>query len=118
MKKIIFTLVLILTISATYSQGKYHKRQNVFYVESAAKEYNLNEDQQKELSEARMEMVTVYITKNQAFKAGDITKEEKKTATRKASKIYHNKLSKITGKSYNEMKPWLAEMRKKIKEVK
>jgi len=118
MKKIIFTLILILTISTTYSQGKYHQRQNAHYVEAAAKEFSLDKKQQEELSEVRMEMVKAYMTSNKAFKNEEITKEERKARNRKASQTYHKAMSKITGKSYKEMKAWLANMRKELKTVK
>lgn len=118
MKKIIIALILVLSFSSAYSQGKYHQRQNTYYVEAATKEYSLDKKQQEELSEIRMEMVTIYITNNKAFKNDEITKEEKKAKNREASKVYHNKLAKLTGKSYKEMKPWLANMRKELKKVK
>lgn len=118
MKKIIFTLVLFLSISAMYSQGKYHYRQNAYYIEAAAKEFSLDKKQQEELSEVRMEMVKAYMSSNKAFKDDEITKEEKKARNRKASQTYHKAMSKITGKSYKEMKAWLANMRKELKTVK
>lgn len=118
MKKIIFTLVLILSISAVYSQGKYHYRQNTYYVEAAAKEFSLDKKQQKELSEVRMEMVKAYMTSNKAFKNEEITKEEKKAKNREASQTYHKAMSKITGKSYKEMKPFLDRLREELKTVK
>jgi len=118
MKKIIIVLILVLSFSSAYSQGKYHQRQNAHYVEAAAKEFSLDKKQQAELSEIRMDMVKVYMSSNKAFKSDDITKEEKKAKNREASKAYHNKLAKLTGKSYKDMKPWLANMRKELKNVK
>ena len=118
MKKLIIALLLFATVATSYGQNKYHERQNEAYIEAAAKEFDLDKKQQKELSEIRMEMVTAYITSNKAFKADEITEEEKKELTKAASKEYHNKLAKLTGKTYKDMKPWLAEMREEHKKVK
>jgi len=117
MKKIVLTLLLFVAFATSYGQGKHHEKQNDYYVEAAAKEFDLDKKQQKEVSEIRMEMVTTYITSNKSLKAGDITKEEKKELTKTASQAYHNKLSKITGKSYKEMKPWLDKMRDELKNI-
>ena len=118
MKKLIIALLLFASVATSYAQGKFHDRQNEAYIEAAAKEFDLNEKQQTELSEIRMEMVKVYITSNKSFKAGDITKEEKKELTKEASKTYHNKLAKLTGKAYKDMQPWLKKMREELKKVK
>ncbi len=118
MKKILITLLLFVTFTVVYGQNKYQERQNNHYVEAAAKEFNLDKKQQVELSEIRMEMVSAYISSNKSFKAGDITQDEKKGITKEASKVFHNKLSEITGKTYAEMKDWLVEMRKELKTVK
>ncbi|QHI39225.1 hypothetical protein IMCC3317_46300 [Kordia antarctica] len=118
MKKILITLVLIMAFVSTYGQNKYHERQNKVYIEAAAAEYSLDDKQQAELSEARMEMVAVYVSSNKAFKNDEISKEKKQELTREASKLYHNKMSKITGKSYKDMKPFLEKMREELKKVK
>ena len=118
MKKIVLTLVLFVAFVATATaQGKHHEKQNDYYVEAAAKEFDLDKDQQKELSIIRMEMVTAYITSNKSLKAGDITKDEKKELTKAASQVFHTKLAKMTGKTYKEMKPWLDKMRDELKNL-
>ena len=118
MKKLIIALLLFATVTTSFAQGKFHERQNTAYIEAAAKEFDLDEKQQVELSDFRMEMVKAYITSNKAFKAEEITKEEKKKLTKEASKVYHNKLSELTGKAYKEMQPWLKKMREELKKVK
>ena len=118
MKKLIIALLLFVSVATSYGQGKFHERQNTAYIEAAAKEFNLDGKQQAELSEIRMEMVKAYITSNKSFKADEITKEEKKELTKEASKVYHNKLSKLTGKAYKDMQPWLKKMREELKKVK
>lgn len=118
MKKIIIVLITVLSFSSMYSQGKFHQRQNTHYVEAAAKKFNLDAKQEATLSEVRMDMVKAYMSSNKAFNNDEITKEEKKAKNREASKVYHTKLAKLTGKSYNDMKPWLAKMREELKDVK
>ncbi|WP_452228488.1 MULTISPECIES: hypothetical protein [unclassified Lacinutrix] len=119
MKKIVLTLLLLfVTVATSFGQGKFQLRQNAHFVEAAAKEYNLDDKQQAELSEFRLEMVSAYMKSNQDSKAGDITKEEMKASNREASKTFHNKLSKLTGKAYADMKDWLDEMREELKKVK
>ena len=119
MKKIALTLILFVAfVSTSYGQGKYHEKQNNYYVEAAAEEFNLDKGQQKELSEFRMDMVKAYMSSNKDFKAGDITQDKKKELNTEASTTFHNKLSKLTGKTYPEMKDWLDEMREELKKVK
>ena len=118
MKKLIIALLLFASVATSYGQNKYQERQNKAYTEAAAKEFSLDEKQQIEVSEIRMEMVEVYISSNKSFQAGDITKEEKKELTKAASAEFHNKLAKLTGKNYKEMKPWLDNMREELKKVK
>ena len=118
MKQIVLTLLLFVAFTTSYAQGPYHERQNAHYVEAAAKEFDLDKKQQKELSEIRMEMVTTYITSNKSYKGGDISEEEKKELTKAASQTFHKKLSDLTGKPFKEMQPWLAKMRDELKTVK
>lgn len=118
MKKTILAVLLIAFFTTTYGQNKYHERQNKFYVEAAAEEFNLNQDQQKELSEFRMEMVKTYIANNKAKNEGEIQEEAMKKNNREASKNFNNALIKLTGKSYKELEPFLNRMRKELKSVK
>lgn len=118
MKKIVLTLLLVVAFTTTYGQNKYQERQNKYYVEAAAKEFNLNEDQQKELTEIRTTMVIAYGESHKAFTAGDITKEEKLAKNGESSKVFNNAVIKLTGKTYKELVPFFNRMRKELKEVK
>jgi hypothetical protein len=118
MKKIILTLLLVVSISVTYGQNKYQERQNKYYVEAAVKEFNLNEDQQKELTDIRTVMVLAYGESHQAFTAGDIAKEEKQAKNSEASKVFNNAVIKLTGKTYQELVPFFDRMREELKSVK
>ena len=118
MKKIILTLLLVVSFSAIYGQNKFQERQNKYFVEAAAKEYNLNEAQQKELTELRTTMVVAYGESQKEAKAGTITKEEKKAKNGEASKAFNNGVIKLTGKNYKELAPFFKRMREELKEVK
>ncbi len=115
MKKIFLVLVLVMSVSASFGQNKWHISQNDKFVAAAAVEYNLDEDQQEVLRESRMEMVTAYLNSNKDFKNGDITKDEKKEITSKASKAFNTTMTKLTGKSYKELKPFFDRMREELK---
>ena len=118
MKKIILTLVLVVAFTASYGQNKYQQRQNDYFVEAAAKEFKLNDSQQKDLKEIRTKMVIAYGESQKSFKAGDITKEEKQAKNRESSKVFNNAAIKLIGKNYKELAPFFKRMRKELKEVK
>ncbi|TXG35150.1 hypothetical protein [Seonamhaeicola maritimus] len=117
MKKIILTLVLIMSFAFTYGQTKWHEKQNKHFVEEAAKEYSLNESQQKELSENRMVMVKSFMDSNKAFKSGEITEDQKKEKNRESSKTFNGYFSQLVGKPYKEVAPFMARMRKELKNL-
>ncbi|WP_339882631.1 hypothetical protein [Polaribacter vadi] len=118
MKKIVLTLLLVVAFSTTYGQNKYQERQNKYFVEAAAKEFNLNKDQQKELAEVRTTMVLAYGESNSAMKEGTITKEEMQEKNKEASRNFNNAVIKMTGKTYKELAPFFKRMRDELKNVK
>lgn len=118
MKKIILTLLLAITFTATYSQSKHQERQNKYFVEAATKEYNLNKLQQDELKVIRTAMVVAYGEATEQEKSGDITSADKISKTQEASKNFNNALIKLTGKPYDELEPFLTKMRAELKQVK
>lgn len=118
MKKIILLLLTVVSFSTVYGQSKWHEKQNNYFVEQAAKEYNLSDDQKVELKKNRMEMVTAFISTNSALKSGEITKEERKEKTSEASKIFNSYFSQLVGKPYAEVAPFLKRMREELKNLK
>ena len=86
MKKIVLTLLLVVAFTTAYGQNKYQERQNKYFVEAAAKEFSLTDAQQVKLTEIRTEMVIAFGKSQKEFKAGDITKEERKVKNRENSK--------------------------------
>lgn len=117
MKKIFLTFVLALAFTATYGQNKWQQKQNKHFVDAAAKEYNLTEKQQKELTDYRTAMVLAFAESNKQEKNGAITTEEKKAKNKEASKAFNNAIIKLTNKTYQELNPFLARMRKELKNL-
>ena len=118
MKRIILTLVVLLTVTVTFGQNKWQQKQIKHFVDAAQTEYKLDDAQAKELTEFRTEMVVAYSALQKKVKAGDITKEEKKEKGKEISKTFNNKLIKLTGKSYKELVPFMKKMREELKNLK
>lgn len=118
MKKILLTLLLAVTFTATYSQNKYQERQNKYFVEAAAKEYSLDQAKQENLKDIRTTMVLAYGKINKQVKSNAITKDQAKAQRKEASKAFNNAMIKLTGKSYKELSPFLSRMRDELKKVK
>jgi predicted negative regulator of RcsB-dependent stress response len=118
MKKIILTLLVVMSFTFTYGQGKWQEKQNDYFVEAAAKEYDLSDDQKVELKETRLEMVKSFMDSNQKSKSGEITKDEMKASNREASKTFNSAFAKLTGKPYKELAPFLKKMREELKNLK
>ena len=107
MKRIILTLIVVLTVSVTFGQNKWQQEKINYFVEAAVKEYNLNEDQKAELIDFRTKMVMDYSNAQKAKKAGEATQEETKVKYKSYGNAFHNSFIKLTGKSYKELKPFL-----------
>lgn len=114
MKKILLFLALV-SLTTVYGQTKWHEQKNDYFVEQAAKEYNLSADKQKELKKERMKMVTVYLSSNKALKNGEITKQQRQEKTRKASKEFNSYFAKLVGKPYAEVAPFLKRIREELR---
>ena len=107
-----------MSFTFSYGQGKWQEKQNNHFVEAAAEEYNFNAEQQEELKTTRMEMVKSFMSTNKKFKSGEITIDEKKSLNREASKTFNSAFTKLTGKPYKEVKPFLTKMREELKNLK
>jgi hypothetical protein len=118
MKQIILTLALVLSFATSFGQNKYQQRQTKHYVEAAASEFGLDEGQKTSLTELRYEMVAGFAAASKSKKSGEITQDEFKVKTKELSKAFNNGIIKITGKSYPELKGFMARLRKELKTVK
>lgn len=117
MKKTFLTFAIALVFTATYGQNKWQQKLNKYFVEAAAKEYNLDETQQEKLTGYRTVMVLAFAESSKQAKEGKITTEEKKEKNKEASKVFNNAIIKLTGKNYKELSPFLERMRQELKKL-
>ncbi|SDX41869.1 hypothetical protein SAMN05444411_105134 [Lutibacter oricola] len=117
MKKILLTLVVLFTITASFGQNKWQQKQISYFVDAAVKEYSLNEDQKTELNEIRTTVIMAYINGAKKVKSGELTKNENKEITKKASNVFNKKFGKMIGKNYKEFSPFLQKIAKEIKDL-
>jgi hypothetical protein len=118
MKKTFLVLTIMLTATVTFGQNKWQEKQINHFVEVTAKEYGLDAAKKAELLEARKSLVLGYNELNQKDKAGEITKEEKQELTKEGNRNFHMAITKLTGKSYKELEPFLEKMREELKNLK
>lgn len=118
MKKVIL-IIAMLTFSissfaqatSAYNEGRF-ERSKVF-VKVATEEFDLTESQQKELYDKKVEHYEKSYEATQKFKQGEITKDEKKIPNKKFSKY----LTKLTGKTYQELKPFYEKVSREISKL-
>lgn len=118
MKQLAITFVLFLTLTTAFGQNKWQQKQINHFVDSAAKEYALSEDQKTELTEVRTMVIMSYINSAEKVKSGEMTVEEKKETTQQASNDFNLAFTKMTGKTYKEVQPFLQKMQEEIKNLK
>ncbi|MCL7752628.1 hypothetical protein [Polaribacter sp. Z022] len=117
MKKIFLTLLLVVAFTTTYGQNKWQEKQINHFVKAAQTEYNLNDDQVKELTKFRTEMVLSYSSLQKKVKSGEITGDQRKQKGKEISKTFNRKFIKLTGKSYKDLAPFMNKLRKEIKNL-
>ncbi|SDX41819.1 hypothetical protein SAMN05444411_105133 [Lutibacter oricola] len=118
MKKILVTLVLVLTVTVTFGQNKWQQKQIKYFVDAAQTEFKLDDAKTKELTSFRTDMVLEYHALQKKAKANEITKEERKEKGKEISKKFNKKLIKLTGKSYKDLAPFMDRLRKELKNLK
>ena len=113
MKKLTLIIAFITISTSAFSQNKYYEsrfdRAEVF-TQVAAEEFNLSEDQQKELYDKKLKHFEAQYEANQKFNAGEISEEEKKQPNREFSRYFNG----LTGKTYKELKPFYEKVKKEI----
>ncbi len=118
MKKIILLLLTVVSFSTAYGQSKWHEKQNNYFVEKAAKEYDLTAIQKEDLRSNRMKMVMAFVNSTTRYKAGDISLEKRKEITKEASREFNSYFSKLVGQNYKQVAPFLKRMRGELKNLK
>ena len=114
----LFLAFALITLTSTaqstseYNEGRFERSK--VYVEVAAKEFNLTEAQQKELYEKKVQHYADSYEANQKFNKGEITKEEKKIPNQKFGRYFNT----LTGKNYQELKPFYDKVKKELDKIK
>lgn len=115
MKKIFLVVALLfMGVNAMAQQNKWHEsrfERAELFAEMAAEEFKLNEIQKAELYEKKLAHFEAQFDANKKFKKGEINEKQKKAVNNEFS-AYFNKL---TGKTYQELKPFYNKYGKAIK---
>lgn len=107
-----FTFSSVAQSTSEYNEGRF-KRSKV-YAEVAAQEFGLTKDQQQELYEKKVQHYAESYEAKQKFNKGEITKEEKNIPNQKFGKYFN----KLTGKNYQQLKPFYDKVKKELDKLK
>ena len=108
----LITLTSIAQTTSEYNEGRFERSK--VYAEVAAQEFDLTKEQQKELYEKKVQHYADSYEANQKFNKGEITKEEKKIPNQKFGKYFN----KLTGKNYQELKPFYEKVKIELDKLK
>lgn len=119
MKKIIliiamltFTFSSVAQSTSEYNEGRFERSK--VYAEVAAEEFGLTKEQQEELYEKKVQHYDESYKATQKFKKGEITEEEKKLPNQKFGRYFNQ----LTGKNYQELKPFYEKVKKELDKLK
>lgn len=107
-----FTLTGMAQKTSDYNEGRFERSK--VYAEVAAQEFDLTKEQQKELYEKKVQHYADSYEATQKFKKGEITKEEKKIPNQKFGRYFNQ----LTGKNYQELKPFYEKVKKELDKLK
>ncbi len=117
MKKLSLLFALIAICGTVMAQKHVEKKVN-YFVDETVKEYNLSEDHKSDLHEFYSVQAKAVAAINKEVKAGNKTKEEAKVIYKKNNQELTAFLSKMTGKTKKELRPFLDRVREEMKSVK
>ncbi|NLR89742.1 MULTISPECIES: hypothetical protein [Flammeovirga] len=115
MKKYLFILLAVMVSITSFAQDKKKSKVQVKaekYAEVFAKEFSLNEEQQKSVYEIKLQQIKDYGNNNKAKKNGDVTAEAFKEKRKEIGKTATKKISEATGVTSKEINAF----NKKLKE--
>lgn len=118
MKKIILTLVLLVAFTATYGQQKWQMKKINYFVDAAAKEFNLDKKAKAKLLKVRTAYFMDYMKTMKAAKAEGLEKSERQKKLNAVNQEFNKNLREISGKTGQEIQPFLKRMRTELKDVK
>ena len=119
MKKLSILLVVFLITAVGFAQEKnwseIREAKAAKFAEMAAQEFDLDKKQQTALYERKIQHFNEQEAVKKKVKEGkQLTKEQKK----KPNKTFGGYFGKLTGKSYEELKPFYIEANKAMKKIK
>ena len=119
MKKISLMLLLLAFSVSSMAQSKKNRNEGRFerskvYAEVAAEEFDLTKEQEQELYEKKVQHYDESYQAKQKYKNGEITKEESKKPNKKFGKYFNE----LTGKTYEELKPFYEKVQQEINKIK
>lgn len=107
-----FTFSGVAQSTNEWNEGRFERSK--IYAEVAAQEFDLTKEQQDELYEKKVQHYAESYEAAQKFKKGEITEEEKKIPNKKFGKYFN----KLTGKNYQELKPFYEKVKKELDKLK
>lgn len=118
MKKI-FLLIALLSFtlsSMAQSKNKWYEgrfeRSKVF-AQVAATEFGFTKEQEQEVYEKKLKQMEASYEAKQKYQKGEITKEEMKIPNKKFGSYFN----KLTGKKYEELKPFYEKVQKEMAKI-
>lgn len=120
MKKLAILLVMLLATVNSFGQEKneweaLREKKSEKFAELAAKEFELTKGQEKELYERKLEHFKEQETIKKQIKQGkELTKDQKKKPNRSFGAYF----SKLTGNSYENLKPFYVKANQEMKRIK
>lgn len=117
MKQIILTLLVFFTVVISFGQDKYQMKKINYFVDAAQKEFSLDKTKTKELLDARTAYFNDYQKVMAAAKSGEISDDEKKTQSNEVNNKFNKYFGELTGKSWNDLKPFFDRVREEMKSL-
>ena len=108
----LITLTSVAQTTSEYNEGRFERSK--VYAEVAAQEFDLTKEQQTALYERKVQHYEEQYEATQKFNKGEITKEEKTIPNKKFGKYFN----KLTGKNYQELKPFYEKVKKELDKLK
>ena len=118
MKKIVLTLVLLVAFTATYGQQKWQMKKINYFVDAAAKDFNLDKEAKAKLLKVRTAYFMNFMKTMKAAKAEGLEQAERRKKLKVINQAFNKDLIEITGKTGKEIQPFLKKMREELKDVK
>jgi len=107
-----FTFTSVAQSTSDWNEGRFERSK--VYAEVATEEFGLTKEQEQELYEKKVQHYDESYQAKQKYKNGEITKEESKKPNKKFGKYFNE----LTGKNYQELKPFYEKVQKEIDKIK